>query len=440
VKLLGRFMAILMALLFVVTLPCAIWTLATGQLLTNGETYKNALITNNAYVELIPSILPAMVEASDDPEIQAEIEADPDALTFLNIIGNMEKEDWEIIANELVPPDWLRQQIEGNLDAFFGWLNNERPVPDLHFDTGSLRDRLSGAEGQRAVNLILTSWPECSEEQIDTLLNFEEQSSETFPFCQPPGDMLAFTSQALSDTLRNEARSLPDAVPNPNWLQNDETRRQLNQIKHGVRIIQAILIEFLLIPLAFLSLVIFFTVRSLKAFGRWSGIMLLITGVFTALPIPFLVSPFLLPATAATLMGDPSINMEFGPGSQRAAEYSLLIVQDIIRSITGELTLPVLVMAAGLIVLGFIGLVISAIARDPEEVMNEHLMTTSGTPLPTGAFTPTGQVTSTQAYEFTPPQTPVSTTPPASPTFDSGQSGSDPFLPPEDPPPPGDTP
>jgi hypothetical protein len=420
-KYLGRFLAVLAALLFVATLPCATWAFSTGQMLLNAESYKNALSRQNAYSDLIPALLPAIAEAEEQHNVNA------DTLTFLNVVGNLDAEDWQRIAAELIPADWLQVQVETNIDAFFNWLNDREALPNIRFDTASLRERLSGLPGQRAVNLIMESWPPCTQEQLDVLLNFSNTPEAAFPFCQPPGEYFALTSEALSNTLREQAQQLPDVYPPPDWLNNNRTRLQLNQFKLGVRWMQTFVAELWVLAAALLSLVVFFTVRSLKSLGRWSGVSLIASGIAAVIPIPLLISPFLLPPALTSAFsngesGSPGAGVGRALGD--ANTYLNTIIHDITRSIIGEITAPVLTLAALTIGLGFVALVIAALTRYPEETQIVEWQTSTPTPTPTDAVTPVAQVTPTgqrpSNLEPAPTTPPPEFTLPDSPEDDPG--------------------
>ncbi len=403
---LGRFLAILAACMFIVTLPCATWMLSTGQMLLDADSYKNALSSENVYADLIPALLPAIAESEHDP-------TNPDALTLVSIVGNLDANDWRRISELLIPPQWLRSQVENNLDTFFDWLNDAIPSPNLRFDTASLRQRLSGREGQQAVNLFMESWPACTDEQLDVLLHFEERPNAEFPFCQPSGEYVAVMSEALTGILREQANRLPDVFPPPGWLENNAVRRELNNLKLGVRWAQTFVVELWIMAAALLSLIVFFTVRSLKSFGRWSGVTLLLSGIAAVIPIPFLLSPFLLPNALAVALSDGEFGPRgpgIGPGLGDADSYLEYIAQGITRSVIGEILMPVLILAAVMIGLGFVGLVISALTRYPDDA-GEGLPTTTPTPTPTGSFTPTGHVTPTGQILYTLDQTPTPGTP-----------------------------
>lgn len=405
-KYLGRFLAILAAFFLIVTLPCATWMLSTGQMLLDADSYKNALANENVYADLIPALLPAIAEGEHNPDT-------PEALTLVSIVGNLDANDWRRIAELLVPPQWLRTQVENNLDIFIDWLNDDIPTPNLRFDTGLLRERLTGREGQQAVNLIMGSWPPCTDEQLDVLLNYDDRPDAAFPFCQPSGEYVAVMSEALANILREQANHLPDEFPPPDWLENNAVRRELNNIKLGVRWAQTFVIELWILAAGLLSLIVFFTVRSLKSFGQWSGVSLLLSGIAAVIPVPFLLSPFLLPNVLVRALSEgeaSSRGLGVTSGLGNADSYLEVIAQGVTRSIIGEILMPVLILAAVLIVLGFLGLIISVLTRYPDEAGND-LSTFTPTPTPTGNFTPTGHITPTGQMLYTLEQTPTPGTP-----------------------------
>lgn len=396
---LGRFFAVLIGLVFVTAIPCAIWTTGVQQMLFDEDTYRDALRSQNVYAELIPALLPAIEELRDEPEFNAE-----EALTVLNIVENLDDEDWRQIAADLIPPAWLQEQVEFNLTAFFDWISSRVDAPELRIETGFLRERLSGAPGQRAVNRILDSWEPCTEEQVAAFLA-PDNLQQDFPFCQPPAEYLAITSAALSETLREQAANIPDVYPPPNWLEDSEVRENLTGLRYFIRVIEATVIELWLFPLALLALIVFLAVRSLKGFGRWTGVLMTISGVFALLPIPLLLSPFLVPQA----LTDAVTTRAEGPD-----RYIGQIMQGISRSVLGELTMPILIISAVTIGIGLLALVISALARSPEEQFEAM----TGIPAASASSitpTPTNMAAITPADPFVQQSGPSPTPPPDTP-------------------------
>jgi len=150
-RVVGRLMALLAALLFVAILPCAAWTFGASQLLLSAGTYKTALGNQDVYSDLIPALLPAIAQSDVHTEIH-----DPQALTLLNIVRNLDEAAWERIAADLIPADWLRRQAESNLDAFFDWLSGRPAAPALAF--ASARSTRSSIRGRPAPRNRAPSW------------------------------------------------------------------------------------------------------------------------------------------------------------------------------------------------------------------------------------------------------------------------------------------
>ena|GEM_PF-652541 len=397
-KYLGWFLAFLAALLLVPGIACAAWSFSAGQMLLSADTYKNAFLRQDAYAIFIPALFPALAGRLPDAN------GDPDGVAheFLEVVETLDERAWASIAEEVTPPEWLRRELERNLDSFFAWLNGETPTLELAIDTAFLREQLSGESGQRMIDRIIRSWPPCTNEQIAALRRIDTQAGDdVLPHCQPPDEYLATSTAVLSTQLQSIVRQIPDVIPDPEQITSPQARLRLEELKRSVRLARALVIELWLLPVALLALIVFFAVRSLKSFGRWAGWTLIVGGILTLLPIPLLLSPLLMSPFASSLAtsmdtGEIALTIEGEsvPGPAGEEVYMTLIAEGMLRSVIGELTLPVLIQSAVVIGLGFAALVVSALARSPEEVQADELHTLA-----------TASITPTQASSGTPPVT-----------------------------------
>lgn len=377
-KIPGFFFALLTTLFFVIALPLAIWTFSASQMILSADTYKNVLAANNLYFDLIPALLPALIEIEPPDTGEFDIHDQANRDIFLDVVGNMDEEDWASITADLIPADWLQAQTEGALDAFFGWLNDEAPSLDLQIDLRSFRERLAGESGQRVVNQIIDSWPGCTAQQVLILRGFSTgriTDPDQFPFCQPSGELIATTREILSSQLTRLARDLPDIWPDANTLNSRAYRVTTTELKRDIRIFRAMVFELILLPLALLSLTVFCTIRSLKSFGRWGGWPALLGGLLALIPV-LLLLPLIAGSlvSGATFGGDGTIH--FGPGSGGPLgdqSYLGLIFREIMRTIVGEFTVPVLVISAATIAIGLLLVAISVMARSHAEAFADEM-------------------------------------------------------------------
>ncbi|GAB4571276.1 MAG: hypothetical protein Kow0077_07570 [Anaerolineae bacterium] len=384
-RLVSRLLGLLLGIGVVLIVPIAIWITASGVVLSDADAYLKALAGQNLYDELIPNLLPALVqESSQSPQ------PDPETLTLINIVRHMDTADWAAVAAELTPTDWLQHEVEHNVTTFFDWLHDRAPYPDLRIDTGALRERLTGPAGQRAVNLILASWPPCTEEELARFLNTDTQNAADYPLCQPPGEYLALTSEALTGLLQEAALSLPDRIPEPDWLANARIRDRLNEIKALFLFVQAIIVELWLIPLALMAMIVAIVIRSWRAFTRWHGTLLVIAGLLALLPLPLLLSP--------ALMARNDIGMAFSNGAPR---YIDLVARNVVAVLIAQLSLPVIMLAGVVLGGGFILLVISVFIGQPDEEPVTGESAENSSTLPASTTAELGQSPSQPTDPFT---------------------------------------
>jgi hypothetical protein len=124
----------------------------------SGDTYKNAFKDKDFYQDLLPAVLPALLEDLENQEDTSE-----DTVTLLHVINHLDQRDWEQIAPQLVPIEWVEYAVEANLDSFLAWLDGDAPDLEIIFRTEALRRRLSGSPGEVAVQMMASALPECSD-------------------------------------------------------------------------------------------------------------------------------------------------------------------------------------------------------------------------------------------------------------------------------------
>jgi hypothetical protein len=140
-------------------------------------------------------------------------------------------------------------------------------------------------------------------------------------------------------------------VPRPTDTMQRINLLELEQFRAYIRLQSRLLLLLFLIPVALLCLLIMIRIRSLKAFFRWIGWALVISGIISLLPV------FMLPGINSGFSeARISIAMRLGTGGGQA--LGLFAVQ-MLEAIVNELTLSVLFQTAGLVVVGLILVFIS---------------------------------------------------------------------------------
>lgn len=364
-----------LATLFVLLLPLALWTYNCQRILLTGSTYKDMFADEDFYDDLVPRVLPALLTDLDASQ-PAEGE-----IAFLDLINHIPVRDWERVAPALVPRDWVKREVDKNLDAVLGWLDEDRNL-DIVFETGDLSRRLGGREGEQAADQMIRALPSCTPDEERALANFVRGDRDVeFPFCLPQNLELQNAVAAIVHTARvvaaaelpqeidviaemrlaEEEQEAAEAAMNPDVSPEDDpapfSDADLNQFRSAVLLWKNLLLLTLMVPLAALSMIVIVAIRSAKSFFRWVGWSLMLGSMITLAPL------FFLPFVAPHLSVETELEEGFVTGGALIAE---VIGHRMVEMLIGQFTWPVLIQAALLIGIGFVFAVLSVLLLDPD--------------------------------------------------------------------------
>lgn len=298
----SRFIAFILAVIFVVSTLAVFLVLNVQRELLRPESYKQALAEQGIY-ERFPALAADQILLQDTGDV-------PEQLRYLT------REDYEAILTDLLPSAWVQGQVEVAIDQAFSFLDSGGRFPAVRISLAEVRERLSGGEeGIRIVMRIVRSWPPCTEEQLQSWVG-----SEDLPICRPPEEILTALAPTLGGLQAELAASqIPDELDLTGSMQGGDVP-DLAPILMGVR-----LIPFL--PVVLLILITLLTVRSLRGLLRWWGLPLLFAGLAgfgLALATPSLVE---------WSLGAGSLDSGLGalPGDL------IEIVHGVVRSLAGSL-------------------------------------------------------------------------------------------------------
>ena len=356
-----------LALVFVGVLPCSLWSYNTQRIVLDGQTYKTVFTNEDFYTELVPRVLPALLKELGPA-------ASPTRITLLDAIDHLPPQDWEAIAPQLVPREWVSREVEQNVDAFLAWLDGTANL-DILFDTGQLRTRLASTPGDAAVRRIGEALPPCTPDQETQFGQFIDGAAEVaFTYCRPADPALQRDLVTLLNTARlaaldalpeqldvveemrtaSQNTAAPDGHPAPSNAFSDA---QLNRFRSAIRLWRQLLLLTLMIPAALLALVVIVIVRSSKTFFRWVGWSLMAGSALTLLPL------FVLPFVVQEISYEHQLEQGFATGGALIAE---VISARMLRLLIGTFTWPILIQSAILIVIGFVFAVVSVLLSDPD--------------------------------------------------------------------------
>jgi hypothetical protein len=382
---LGRACALILIVFILIVTPIALWIYNVQRVALDPQTYKRALRSQNAYQDLLPALIeaPAAKDSKLDPAHRAALQA---------LVDNMPPDDWTALSDKLLPASWLQDQIEGNINRIFSWIDAARPTPGINFDLTELKTRLSdNATARQAVDVVVQRLPRCTPAQ-ETLIDraVSAGSVEDFPLCYPASaDRQRVVVEAFTNVLNSVGTQLPD-----HWDLNEQLRQaargqqaseELMHLRAVIWLQSRLTVLLLLVPLALLSMIVIVAIRSGKQFFRWTGWAMIGSGLLTLVPVPF------MPGMTLGLYAGSRGDSQEGFGETGRLLTSL--IGGMVASIASSLTLAVLVQVAIVIGLGFGAVVLSVLLPMPEpEVTNQQAQwdRQAVTPMPQPPVVPSG--------------------------------------------------
>jgi hypothetical protein len=377
--------------------PCAFWSYTVMSVTLNQDTYKQAIDASALNASLLPGLAAGIADSQQidvhtspatpdthppDPHV-----ANPTVQRNLQVISDqLSADDWNQISTLLLPSGWLQRQLNNNISAGFDWLNGMGDnLPQFHFDLTELKQSLSNKDNvQSAMAIIVPKMPACTGEQIQNDRNAKaDKAADTmknFLICNPELDKdQQFMIDTLTQLILTFSANIPPyidfqeeffkSVGTPAVQQRAIT--QFNIVRDQIIVAQRLILLLFLVPLGLFSIIIILTIRSAKAFFRWVGWGLMLSGIITLIPIP-IVSGF---ASIANLKAA----IIQSPGAQNPLFTSLFI--GIATSISQRLSNTLLIVVAILFVVGFIALILSVLMPHPEPEITTQVVTVA---TPTG--------------------------------------------------------
>jgi hypothetical protein len=256
---LGKFLAAVCAILFVVSGVMALLLFNIERKAFSSETYKQAFERQNLY-ERMPAILATALSASIAESGNADA-----------LLRNFSTEDWEASIASLLPPEELKALADDILDSTFDYINGE--TDSAVVSLAPLKRQLTGASSIQAVTQLLRSQSDCTAEQLlQIAFGFLEGGGVLL--CNPPAEMLGLMTPLIETQLQVMMTAFPDEVTLISSAQSgtpDDPRIGLNTAR--------ILMKFSpIFPLGFLIGMTLFAVRSFKDWLKWWGWSFTVTG------------------------------------------------------------------------------------------------------------------------------------------------------------------
>jgi hypothetical protein len=329
-----KFLAVVLSILFVVTMLAATLLYNVDNRLLNASTYKSALAGQQVYAR-VPRMLAEQLTVTmtfnpcaenpfacenTTPEfrecaIQAlgqdrfdilapAMETPTDAERRLlqpcvdqfipkdtgagaggppPFMQNLSASDWETIIATLLPPDDLKMMAESLIDQTFDYLNGQRDTVVLSLVP--LKERISGQPGVDALLDLIRAQPPCGEAEITAMETALRGGSQPDTICSPPEDKLIALKPDIQTMLANTAATIPDerVLLTPESGENSGSGPFGGGLVGAFRATRLILRLSPEVPLGLLLLVTLLVVRTPKTWLRWWGIPFFVTGLLAVI-------------------------------------------------------------------------------------------------------------------------------------------------------------
>ena len=271
-KILGKILAGICAMLFIFTGVAAMLLFNIERKVFSADTYKQAF-QNQMLYERMPEILAAALSNA----IAEDGTADP-------ILKGISQKDWERTISALLPPEELKALTDESLDSIFGFLNGK--TDSAAISLLPLKRHMVGDSGVNAIKQILRAQPDCTTGQL-IQMGLSLITKGEFVFCNPSEELLG----AMTPVIETQLQVLTLAIPDEVTLIPGTLSDTPNDPRIRMGWIRVILKLTPLLPLVFLLGLTILAVRSLIDWLRWWGWPFMLTGTISLVIAYFGSSP-----------------------------------------------------------------------------------------------------------------------------------------------------
>ncbi|HLF91464.1 MAG TPA: hypothetical protein VI451_21140 [Anaerolineales bacterium] len=294
-KSLTRFLALIVAIIFILFLPLSLLGFNVGQAVFNRPLLKSVLTDEVTQSRFVPTALARFSEEmSKGVPLGTEVETNI-AAVFISLT----QEGWQAVRVELLSDDILAGWVSSSVDSFYNWIDSDDPALHLLLDLESFKARVNSDNGLRSIEIAFDALPACTDAQVtEFLVELEAAapgSQVVFPPCQFPDIYRDAQLTGYLDSLREVVNRIPDTfeltsqtdTPTPN--NNPEGWQSLKMI---LRFLRSIYWLGLVISILLFALLWLLAIRSAQSLARWGGVPLALAGLL-ALILSWLPGAFL---------------------------------------------------------------------------------------------------------------------------------------------------
>jgi hypothetical protein len=262
VQTLGKFLAALCAVLFIVSSVVVLLLFNIERKAFSSETYRQAFADQGLY-QRIPALLASMLTTS--------IAENQNAIALLKALTVT---DWQTSISTLLPPEELKALSDNALDSTFDYLNGKTDSAVISLIP--VKTHLVGESGLQVVRQFLSLQPQCTTEQL-TQMALGLLGGQVI-LCNPPEEAMGLMAPFIQGQLQAMTSLLPDQlafIPGTSSNTPNDPRLKLNAVRSAIKLTP-------FIPVLLLFGITVFAVRTLREWFIWWGWPILTTGVISA--------------------------------------------------------------------------------------------------------------------------------------------------------------
>lgn len=273
---LSRAGAAALAVAFALTLPVALVAFAWGNVLFSPSEMSDVIAD-----ELVDS--GTLQQLAVDAMLQRSGGGQSDSAGALDYLA---RQDLDSIFAIAIPPGWARSQIGANLDNLYAWIDNQQPTPQITLEMQPVKQQIQAGGARQLVETVVSSWPECSPEQVAFYAQ-QGFSTSALPevLCQPPESLRGSMTSAMVAAVERAVQELPNTVRADPGSTPNQGPENIAQLKRGLRLLRGLAQAGWMLPVSALGLITALAVRSWSQLMRWWGAALTGGGLLTFLSV-----------------------------------------------------------------------------------------------------------------------------------------------------------
>lgn len=365
-RLIGKLFALVFAILLVVSIPLAVISYDTGRVVFTPDLVEEISVEIFSGSDVIPEAM-RWFSTRQAEEKTREMEGEPGETEpgIVQLIKNLDRDDWIKIQKEILPEDLVREWIRVTVDGVYGWIDNQQASPDIVWDLKPLVSNME-QNGEAVIMIAYNSLEPCTEKEIRELIQKIRTSPPgteiTYDLCRLPMDIPTPEESYGQDQMDGFLSSLQALVFNiPREIDvgkmlssnsNADPQAAL-ETKQQLRLLRLVMNLSPLVSLALMMLILLFGIRSLKELGKWWGIPVLLGSLISA---------------GCVLLQGPFVNRFLSNGL--LADLPLMLrpyIERIFLVLSRQIFQKVFWHSVGLFLLGIGLIVLMILARSPDQ-------------------------------------------------------------------------